>query len=72
MATLTVYASKSCVHCAKIIPLVRQAAKRKKVQVNVVNVDNCHTSKCDAVRYTPFFEVSGKEVSLKKVVEMLK
>lgn len=72
MATITIYSDKSCDACRQIVPIVKSLAKKKGLAVKVVDVDKCHTPKCDSIHYVPFAEIDKKKVSLKKLAKILK
>jgi len=59
---ITIYKSNKCGACAVLVPEIRRLAKEKKIRVQVIDVDKCHSKKCDAIGYVPKILVDGREV----------
>ena len=70
--SITIYASHDCPACAEIVPFIKKLAKKKKVPVKIVDVDECGKP-CDWVKYVPLVKVDGRQVkNMNKLARMLK
>jgi len=65
--SLTFYHSPTCEACDYWEPLARTYAKQKGLRFRKVNVDECHTDRCDSMEGTPTVLVSGRELSLERL-----
>lgn len=71
MTTVTIYKSEACGVCHEVVPAVKALAKSRGANVRVVDVDQCHTDKCNRIEYTPYVEVDGRQVEVSQLERVL-
>jgi len=72
MSKMTVYAQSNCNACREIIPILERLTSGKGIAMEVIDVDKCHTKKCDDVKFTPTIILNGREVkSARELKRML-
>lgn len=61
-SAITVYKHDGCGGCRELLPVIKKLAKKRKIPLKVINVENCKTKKCDSLGYVPYIEYRGKEI----------
>lgn len=63
MTTLTIYKSNACEACKKIVPKIREKAKKRGWSIKTVNVDKCDSKECRDMSFVPTVRKDGKLMS---------
>ena len=71
--TITIYKTQSCGYCPGVINHInRKYGGRRGVSVEVIDVDQCKTEKCEQIMYTPYVELDGRQVEVSQLEQILR
>lgn len=71
MAKLTVYYSNHCEGCKQLLPKLSQAAKRRGLKLEKVDVEKCGSKECEKLSYVPAVYRDGKPLSDRELEGLL-
>lgn len=60
MVKLTIYKSNDCDACKKIVPKIKEKAKKKGWSVKTVDIDKCDTKECKDLSFVPAIFKNGR------------
>lgn len=72
MAKLTVYYSNHCEGCKTLLPRLSEAAKKRGLKLEKINIEDCSSPDCNRVEFVPAVYRDGKELSDRELEGLLK
>ncbi len=69
---LTIYFAKWCGTCKKVVPNLRILAEKAGLSIQLIDVDDPdNRSLCSHVRWVPYIELNGTELSIQEFLQLV-